>query len=1021
MTAMNFAPASDTAFGFHDTLHFLNTKNHMKTFLAQIKSFVWLAAIFGWSLAGAVAQTNGTVVAWGYNGMGQTQVPSGLGGVIAISGGGWHSLALRSDGTVLAWGYNGMGQTQVPAGLSNVIAIAAGYDHSLALKSSGTPVGWGYNLDGQTNVPAGLSNVIAIATGDDHNLALKSDRTVAGWGANGFGQTDVPIGLSNVVGIAGGSQHSLALKSDGTVVAWGRNAEGQTNVPVGLSGVIAIAAGGNHSLALRSNGTVVAWGYNNQGQTNVPVNLNSVVAIGGGGYHSLALKSNGAVVAWGYNNYGQSSVPPSLGSVVGIAAGNEHSLALCGAPLSIMGAPGNQTAATGWAVEFRVVVLGIPPLACQWFFNATNSIGGATNPVLYLTDVQPSQSGAYTVVITNASGSATSSPALLSVTDVQPVIGTQPNSQVSSVGLTVDFSVEASGSLPLAYQWVFNGTSALVGATNSTLQLTAVQTSQAGVYSVIVTNAYGAVTSSPATLTLFPSNTVPAASEAFLRAVIASGANPVKFAFDGTITLINMIEIEGDTVLDATGHRVTISGGGRVPVFFVAPNVTLTLLNLTVTNGASTDFGGGIYIAGQLNATNCMFCANGTYRPASIGGDDALPACGGAIYNAGTLNASQCSFLRNQAVAGAGGNGTAGGYFGTPGYGHAGGSAFGGGIYNVGTMIIDRSLFASNSAVGGAGGSGGDGDIFTYWPCPDQSGGNGGGGGAGGGGDVFNSGTGTVVNCTFAWNMATGGAGGRGGYGGLINWNPHSASGCPGGNGGGGGGGFGTIYQAGGQLHLNNCTVAQNAAVPGSGGAAGGGSLGRPNGLVGGNGSAWGGITSSGSILVNTLLATNSPGGNGSGVINDLGHNLSSDGTCAFTNVGSLNNTDPKLGSLANNGGPTLTMALSAGSPAIDAGDTSAAPPSDQRGFPRPVGPAADIGAFEYCFPAVLRINRSGETLVDITAYGNMGQSCRLLASTNLSNWVPIATNQIGMDGTLLYHENCIPGGACRFYRLAMP
>jgi hypothetical protein len=57
---------------------------------------------------------------------------------------------------------------------------------------------------------------------------------------------------------------------------------------------------------------------------------------------------------------------------------------------------------------------------------------------------------------------------------------------------------------------------------------------------------------------------------------------------------------------------------------------------------------------------------------------------------------------------------------------------------------------------------------------------------------------------------------------------------------------------------------------------------------------------------------------------------------------------DPKLGPLADNGGPTLTMALLPGSPAIDAGNTSLAPATDQRGFPRPAGLAADIGAFEY-------------------------------------------------------------------------
>jgi hypothetical protein len=100
-------------------------------------------------------------------------------------------------------------------------------------------------------------------------------------------------------------------------------------------------------------------------------------------------------------------------------------------------------------------------------------------------------------------------------------------------------------------------------------------------------------------------------------------------------------------------------------------------------------------------------------------------------------------------------------------------------------------------------------------------------------------------------------------------------------------------------------------------------------------------------VVVNTILAGNAPS-NGSGPITDAGHNLSSDNSCAFMNVGSLNNTDPMLGPLADNGGPTLTMALLPGSPAIDAGDDAAAPPTDQRGAPRPFGAATDIGAYEY-------------------------------------------------------------------------
>jgi hypothetical protein len=232
-----------------------------------------------------------SVVAWGYNNYGQTNVPAGLSNVVAIAGGHYYNLVLKSDGTVVAWGNNLSGETTVPAGLANVVAIAGGGAHSLALKSDGTVVAWGYNDYGQATVPAGLSNVVAIAGGGNHSLALKRDGTVVAWGYNYYGQTNVPAGLTNVVAIAGGGDHSLALKSDGTVVVWGSNYYGQTNVPTGLVNVVAIAGGLSHSLALKSDGTVVAWGFNNFGQTNVPAGLTNVVAIAGGLYHSLALRN----------------------------------------------------------------------------------------------------------------------------------------------------------------------------------------------------------------------------------------------------------------------------------------------------------------------------------------------------------------------------------------------------------------------------------------------------------------------------------------------------------------------------------------------------------------------------------------------------------------------------------------------------------------------------------------------------------------------------------------------------------
>jgi hypothetical protein len=352
-----------------------------------------------------------------------------------------------------------------------------------------------------------------------------------------------------------------------------------------------------------------------------------------------------------------------------------------------------------------------------------------------------------------------------------------------------------------------------------------------------------------------------------------------------------------------------------------------------------------------------------------------------------------------------------------------GNGGMGGAICNFGVMNISASAFYGNTASGGAGGMGGPGPACSYG----IEGAPGGGGGSGNGAALFNRGTAWLANCTVATNICIGGNGGTGGTGG---WAMSSdLPGGRGGRGGAGGSGSGSLYDTTGNLLSTNCTIALNQSIPGGAGAGGAGGLGHPGtggdgppGSPGSSGSAFGGLTSVGSTMINTILASNWPGGNCFGSIRDAGHNLSSDGSCAFTNVGSMNNADPKLGPLANNGGLSLTMALLPGSPAIDAGNTSAAPWTDQRGFPRPAGLAADIGAFEYgsMMPAIA-VSRSGATGLNIMGSGNAGQPCRLLSSPDLTSWASIATDQIGSDGTVVFHATCVSGGACRFYRLVMP
>ena len=173
-----------------------------------------------------------------------------------------------------------------------------------------------------------------------------------------------------------------------------------------------------------------------------------------------------------------------------------------GGPPVILAQPSNQAVYVGFTANFSVTATGSLPLSYQWSFGGTNIVG-ATNTSLTLTNVQLNQAGNYTVLVTNAYGWTNSATAVLTVIALPPFIILQPTNQTIIVGTNVTFNVTAGGSLPLSYQWNFNGMN-LNGATNATLTLINVQVTQAGNYAVLVTNAYGSVLSSNAVLTVNP-------------------------------------------------------------------------------------------------------------------------------------------------------------------------------------------------------------------------------------------------------------------------------------------------------------------------------------------------------------------------------------------------------------------------------------------------------------------------------------------------------------------------------------
>ena len=177
-------------------------------------------------------------------------------------------------------------------------------------------------------------------------------------------------------------------------------------------------------------------------------------------------------------------------------------VAAAAVPPGIVTPPISQTVFAGANVNFTVSASGTPPLSYQWRKNTVN-IAGATTSSLSLASVTATNAGSYQAVVTNTAGTATSATATLVVNPapVAPAITMQPVSQSVNAGANISFTVAASGTAPLSYQWRKGGTP-IAGATTTALNLTAVTTADAGSYSALVTNVAGSATSANAMLTV---------------------------------------------------------------------------------------------------------------------------------------------------------------------------------------------------------------------------------------------------------------------------------------------------------------------------------------------------------------------------------------------------------------------------------------------------------------------------------------------------------------------------------------
>jgi len=248
------------------------------------------------------------------------------------------------------------------------------------------------------------------------------------------------------------------------------------------------------------------------------------------------------------------------------------------------------------------------------------------------------------------------------------------------------------------------------------------------------------------------------------------------------------------------------------------------------------------------------------------------------------------------------------------------------------------------------------------------------------------------TNCTLASNRSEGG-----GTAGFPEINLSRANG-------------GAVMNAG-TLHLMNVTIASNIVVQGrfsplphgANVANTGGTFSMRNSLI-----AHGVAVTNGSTVVCS---------NGWGAITDGGFNISSDGSCNFNSGSSFNFTDPRLGPLQDNGGPTLTMQPLTGSPAIDFGTADGAPPTDQRGATRPSGSGVDIGAVE-AGPSgpVLSLQANGSTIT-VSFYAESGVSYQLWSSTDLVTW-QMEELIAAASTSAMVSRSLAASGPRRFFRL---
>ena len=354
---------------------------------------------------------------------------------------------------------------------------------------------------------------------------------------------------------------------------------------------------------------------------------------------------------------------------------------------SITSQPTSQTVTAGQTASFSVTATGTAPLSYQWRKNGVN-ITGATSASYTTPATTTADSGSsFSVVVTNSAGSATSSNATLTVNAaaIAPSITSQPASQTITAGQTATFSVTATGTASLSYQWRKNGVY-ITGATSSSYTTPATTTGDSGSsFSVVVTNSAGSATSNTATLTVNAAAVAPSiTSQPASQTVTAGQTASFSVSATGTAPLSYQWRKNGSNITGATSSSyttpatttadsgsafslmVTNSAGSvisntatlTVNTAAVAPSITSQPASQTVTTGQVATF--AVSVTGtapmsyqwRKNGTNISGATSNSYTTPATATTDSGSTFSVMISNsAGSVTSNNATLTVNQATA----------------------------------------------------------------------------------------------------------------------------------------------------------------------------------------------------------------------------------------------------------------------------------------------------------------------------------------------------------------------------------